>query len=113
MESLPRITIVTPSFNQSGYIAETVESTLAQGYPDLEHIVMDGASTDGTLEILKRYPHLKVISEPDRGQAHAINKGFQLATGDIWGFLNSDDTLRRARYSVWRRKLTPGVGALS
>lgn len=93
MERWPRISIVTPSFNQGEYIAETIESVIAQDYPNLEHIVMDGGSTDSTLEVLKRYPHLKVISEPDRGQSDAINKGFRLATGDIWGFLNSDDTL--------------------
>ncbi len=93
MERWPRISIVTPSFNQGHYIAETLDSVMAQDYPNLEHIVVDGGSTDGTLNILTRYPHLKVISEPDRGQADAINKGFRLATGDIWGFLNSDDTL--------------------
>src|SRR5262245_60443486 len=93
MATWPRISIVTPSFNQGQYIAETIESVLAQKYPDVEHIVMDGGSTDSTLDILQRYPHLHVISESDRGQADAINKGFRLVTGTIWGFLNSDDTL--------------------
>lgn len=93
MKRPPRITIVTPSFNQGQFIAETIESIAAQGYPDLEHIVMDGGSTDDTLDILRRYPHLTVVSERDRGQADAINKGFARATGDIWGFVNSDDTL--------------------
>lgn len=93
MQRWPRISIVTPSFNQGQYIAETIESVLAQDYPNVEHIVMDGGSTDNTLAILQRYPHLHVISEPDSGQADAINKGFRLATGTIWGFLNSDDTL--------------------
>ena len=92
MAKQPRISIVTPSFNQGRYIASTIESVLAQEYPNVEHIVVDGSSTDGTVEILKQYPHLKTFSEPDRGQGEAINKGFRLATGEIWGFLNSDDT---------------------
>ena len=93
MESYPRITIVTPSYNQGRYIGETIESVKIQAYPNLEHIVVDGGSTDETLEILKQYPDLIVISEPDRGLADAINKGFKLATGEIWGYLCSDDTL--------------------
>ena len=93
MASLPRITIVTPSYNQAKYISETIESVIAQAYPNLEHIVIDGGSTDGTLEILNRYPDLIVISESDKGQADAINKGFKLATGEILGYLCSDDTL--------------------
>lgn len=93
MEKWPRISIVTPSFNQGKFIGETIESVLRQRYPNIEHIVIDGASTDETLRILGQYPHLRVISESDSGQAEAINKGFRMATGDIWGFLNSDDTL--------------------
>jgi glycosyltransferase involved in cell wall biosynthesis len=93
LENGPRISIVTPSFNQGKFIGETIKSVLGQNYSDVEHIVIDGASTDETLKVLSRYPHLRVISEPDSGQAEAINKGFRMATGDIWGFLNSDDTL--------------------
>lgn len=93
MDRCPRISIVTPSYNQARFIAETIESVMAQGYPDLEHIVVDGGSTDDTIDVLKRYPHLKWISKKDRGQGDALNKGFRLATGQIWGFLNSDDTL--------------------
>ena len=89
----PRISIVTASFNQARFIRETIESVLAQGYADVEHIVVDGRSTDDTPLILDDYPHLKVVREPDRGQADAINKGFRLATGDVFAFLNSDDTL--------------------
>jgi glycosyltransferase involved in cell wall biosynthesis len=93
MVKMPKFSIVTPSFNQGKFIAETIKSLMAQDYPYLEHIVIDGGSTDQTPSILKRYPHLIVVSEPDHGQAEAINKGFGLAAGEIWGFLNSDDTL--------------------
>lgn len=90
-----RISLVTPSFNQGDFIEETIVSVLSQGYEDLEYIVMDGGSTDQTLSILKRYNrHLSAwISEPDEGQAHALNKGFSMATGEICAYLNSDDLL--------------------
>jgi glycosyltransferase involved in cell wall biosynthesis len=87
----PRISIVTPCLNRADFIAEAVQSVLAQAYGDVEHIVVDGGSTDGTLEVLARYPHLKVVSEPDSGLYDAINKGLGLATGDVIGHLNSDD----------------------
>ena len=93
MNKWPRITIVTPSCNQGRFIKETIESVRLQNYPNLEHVVIDGGSKDDTLQILCEYNHLKVISEPDSGQGNAINKGFGIATGDIYGFLNSDDTL--------------------
>uniref|UniRef100_Q02BE2 Glycosyl transferase, family 2 n=1 Tax=Solibacter usitatus (strain Ellin6076) TaxID=234267 RepID=Q02BE2_SOLUE len=91
----PRISIVTPSFNQGGYIEETLLSVLHQNYPSVEHIVVDGASTDGTSAILDRYRDrlAHTISEPDNGQSHAINKGMALATGEILTWLNSDDML--------------------
>lgn len=91
----PRITIVTPSFNQGRFIEATLRSVLDQGYPNLEYIIMDGGSSDDTVSILKRYEDRLTYWEsvPDRGQSHAINKGFERATGDIHAYLNSDDLL--------------------
>jgi len=91
--SFPKISIVTPSFNQAQYIRETIESVLSQGYPDLEYIIIDGGSTDGSVEIIREYEsRLKYwVSEKDRGQTHAINKGMLHATGEIRAYLNSDD----------------------
>lgn len=89
----PRISIVTPSYNQGSFIEETIRSVLLQGYPDLEYMVFDGGSEDGTVEIIQKYsPWITDwVSEPDRGQAHAINKGFSRSTGDLLAWLNSDD----------------------
>lgn len=89
--TLPRITILTPCHNGARYIREAVESVRRQHYPDLEHIVLDAGSTDGTLEILADYPTLHVICEPDKGLYDAMNKGIAHATGEIIGFLNTDD----------------------
>ena len=91
MQELPLISIITPCLNRAEFVAEAVESVLNQDYPNLEHIIMDGGSTDGTLEVLRRYPHLKVVSEPDQGLYDAINKGIGIAHGEIMGFLNTDD----------------------
>jgi glycosyltransferase involved in cell wall biosynthesis len=87
----PLITIITPSYNRVGMIETAILSVVDQNYPQVEHIIIDGGSTDGTLEVLKKYSHLKVISEPDLGMYDALNKGLNLAAGKIIGFLNTDD----------------------
>ena len=94
-QGLPKISIVTPSFNQRHFIEETITSVLDLQYPNLEYIIIDGGSTDNTVEIIKKYAkHLKYwVSEKDTGQANAINKGLQHCTGEIFNWLNSDDYL--------------------
>jgi glycosyltransferase involved in cell wall biosynthesis len=89
----PRVSVVTPSYNQGKFIEETIRSVLLQGYPNLEYIIIDGASTDESLGIIKQYePWLAYwVSQPDQGQSHAINKGFRKASGEIIAYLNSDD----------------------
>jgi len=90
--SLPKVTIVTPSYNQAQYIERTINSIQMQDYPNIEHIVIDGKSTDGTVEILKKYPKMRWVSEKDGGHSNAMNKGFRMAKGEIIGWMNSDDT---------------------
>jgi len=89
-----RISIVTPSLNQGGTIEETIVSILDQSYPSVEHFVIDAQSSDQTIEVLERYPHLRWVSEPDDGQTDAINKGLKMCSGEIFAFLNADDVYR-------------------
>ncbi len=92
-ENLPTISVVTPTLNQAAYLEQTLHSVHDQRYPKLEHIVVDGGSTDGTVAILERWNERLTwwVSEPDRGQTHALNKGFAHARGEVWAYLNSDD----------------------
>lgn len=92
MMSQPKFSIVTIVLNRREYTRQAIECILAQNYPNFEHIVIDGGSTDGTVEMLKSYPHLRWISEKDGGSVFALNKGLAMVTGDIWGWLNSDES---------------------
>lgn len=93
MTTIPKISIITPSYNQGKYLERTIRSVLEQNYPNLEYIIIDGGSTDTSVEIIKKYES-KIsywVSEKDQGQSHAINKGFEKITGDIVAWINSDD----------------------
>lgn len=93
--SFPKISIVTPSYNQGQYIEQTILSIINQGYPNLEYIIIDGGSTDNTVDIIKKYADRITywVSEPDKGQSDAINKGIKKCTGEIFNWINSDDYL--------------------
>jgi len=95
MQLMPRISIVTPSYNQAEYLEDAITSVLSQDYPNLEYIIIDGGSTDRSLEVIEKHAsHIQYyVSERDNGQAHAINKGLKRITGDIWSYLCSDDML--------------------
>jgi len=102
MQKLPKISIITPSYNQGLFLEETIQSVLNQNYPNLEYIIIDGGSSDNSIEIIKKYEkHLSYwVSEKDRGQTHAVNKGLEKATGEIIGWINSDDVYVKGAFKA-------------
>ena len=106
----PRISIVTPSLNQGAYIEANIKSVLNQEYPNFEHIIIDGGSTDGTIDILRKYDHVIWVSEKDSGQSEAINKGFKRANGEILAWLNSDDCYEPNAFKTIAKELNRDEG---
>ncbi len=111
--ALPTISLVTPSLNQGGFIRETIESVLSQDYPALDYFVQDGGSTDGTLDVLASFgERVRWVSEKDRGQADAINRGLRRARGEVLGYLNSDDVLRPGALRAVGEAFAAHIGTL-
>jgi glycosyltransferase involved in cell wall biosynthesis len=106
MTSSPKISVLTPVYNCVKYLDRCILSVQAQGYSNFEHIVIDGNSSDGTIDILKRYPHLTWISEPDSGEANALNKAIRMASGDLCVWLNGDDWLEPGAFASVVRAMT-------
>lgn len=100
MNTKPKISILTPSYNTGKYLERAIKSVLDQDYDNWEHIVVDGGSTDNTLEILKKYPHIQWVSEPDKGQSDAMNKAFTLSSGSLISYLNADDYYQKNAFNV-------------
>lgn len=109
---LPRITIVTPCLNAVGTLETCLASVRAQGYPELEHIVVDGGSTDGTVQLLQAADGVRFISEPDEGRPDAVNKGVRMATGDVIGFLNADDCYEPGALAIVRQAFSADPEAM-
>jgi glycosyltransferase involved in cell wall biosynthesis len=107
-----KFSVITPCLNRVELIGLTIESVIAQDYPDFEHWIIDGGSTDGTLDLLKRYRHLRLVSEADRGVYDAMNKGIRLATGEVLILLNSDDLLARGAFSLVADIFRNAVGTM-
>ncbi len=103
--SRPPFSVVTPSLNQGRFVGAAIESVLAQDVADVEHIVVDGGSTDETHDVLARYPHLTILRDEGRGQSQAINVGFRAASGDVIGWLNADDCYAPEAFAGARRAL--------
>ena len=102
--TLPRISVVTPSLNQAAFIEVTIRSVLDQNYPALDYIVVDGGSTDGTQAILQKYgERLRWLSEKDRGQTDAINKGMRMADAELLAYLNADDVYLPGTFDIVAR----------
>lgn len=114
MKSKPLVSIVTPSFNQAKFLERTIKSVFAQTYPNIEYIIMDGGSSDGSQKIIKKYNHkiACVVSKKDQGQTDALNKGFSLAKGEIFAWLNADDTYlpHAVSRAVEVLRMNPDVG---
>lgn len=111
LKSYPKISILSPSFNSENTIEKAILSVLRQGYPNFEHIICDGGSTDSTLEIIKKYPHIKFVSEPDKGQCDAMNKAFGMSSGEIISYLNVDDYYQRGAFRKIAKAFEENPGA--